>query len=438
MLRPLPHMSDVVDVDDLERVGRMMKRLVDTVRERSAEFTAARASSLTEYRASAGDRGLPRILLLVDGYGNFQSDYMNEVGRQQVFADFQEVLAEGRAVGVHVALSADRVGALHTSIQALVPRTVVLRLNDENQYGMLGLRKTGLTPQSPAGRGVDVATRLEMQIGVLGGAARIDEQARAIEQLAAKIPDRPEWHAEPIPRMPALVKASVLPPLVNGLPVLGIDGITLEPRGFDLDRPIMIAGQAGTGRTSAMAWLATSISRAYPKRRIVHLTQRRTSIGDLNAWSASFAGASAGEAFLAEWAAELEKSAEGDDQVILCIENVQDFGASMSDGPLVQAIKQARRMGHLIIGEADIQGWITGQLVSELKGARRGLLLAPEGADAQMLFSAAAPRISRADMPPGRGVWIESGRVAMVQIPWVDGDFSPDSDGSLATAAHSR
>lgn len=438
MLRPLPHMSDVVDVDDLERVGRMMKRLVDTVRARSGLFTAARASSLTEYRKSAGERGLPRIILLVDGYGSFQSAYMNELGRQQVFSDFQEVLAEGRAVGVHVVMSADRVGALHTSIQALVPRTVVLRLNDENQYGMLGLRKTGLTPQSPAGRGVDVATRLEMQIGVLGGSARIDEQARAIENLAAKIPDRPEWRAEPIPRMPALVKASELPAAVESLPVLGIDGITLEPRGFDLDRPIMIAGQAGTGRTSALAWLATSISRAYPQRRIVHMTQRRTSIGDLAAWKESFTGASAGEAFLAAWGSELEKSAEGDDQIILCIENVQDFGASMSDGALVQAIKQARRMGHLLIGEADIQGWVTGQLVSELKGARRGLLLAPEGADAQMLFSAAAPRISRADMPPGRGVWIESGRVAMVQIPWIDGDFSPDSPHPLVNEAHTR
>ena len=207
MLRPLPNVADVVDGDDLERVGRMMKRLVDIVRERSALFTAARAPSLTDYRDSAGERGLPRIVLLVDGYGTFQTDYMNELGRQQIFADFQEVLAEGRAVGVHVAMSADRVGALHTSIQALVTRTIVLRLNDENQYGMLGLRKTGLTPQSPAGRGVDLATRLEMQIAVLGGAARIDEQAKAIELLASKIPDRPEWKAEPIPRMPALVNA---------------------------------------------------------------------------------------------------------------------------------------------------------------------------------------------------------------------------------------
>lgn len=426
MLRPLPHLADVVDVDDLERVGRMMKRLVDTVRERSTRFIAARASSLAEYRASTGETGLPRIVLLVDGYGNFQSDYMNELGRQHIFGDFHEVLAEGRAVGVHVVMSADRVGALHTSIQALVPRTIVLRLNDEHQYGMLGLRKVGLTPQSPAGRGVDVATRLEMQCGVLGGAVRIDEQAKAIEQLAATIPDRAEWRAAPIPRMPTHVAGSDMPSSVDRLPVLGIDGVSLAPRGFDLGQPIMIAGQAGTGRTSAMAWLATAISRTHPKRRIVHLTQRRTSIGDLAAWSESFTGAAAGEEFLTTWGPELERTAEGDEQIVVCIENVQDFGASMSDGPLVQAVKRARRLGHLIIGEADIQGWVTGQLVSELKGSRRGLLLAPEGADAQMLFSAAAPRLHRADMPPGRGVWIESGRVAMVQVPWLDAELSTD------------
>lgn len=426
MLRSLPNVADVVDVDDSERMGRLMSRLVGMVRERSAAFTAARASNLTEYRASSGERGLARVLLLIDGYGTFQGDYMNEMGRQQTFADFQEVLAEGRTAGVHVVMSADRVGALHTSIQAMVSRTLVLRLSDDNQYSMIGLRKTGLNAQSPAGRGVDVASRKEMQFAVYGGLARIDEQARAIEQLAAKIPDRAEWRADAIPRMPAVVFPRDMPSSVEGLPVLGVDGATLLPRGFDVERPIMIAGQAGTGRTNALAWMATAISTALPTRRIVHLTQRRTSIAALPAWTASYGGPSAAEEFMAAWASELDKPAEPETQIILCIENVQDFGAAMSDGPLIQAIKQGKRNGHLLIGEADTQGWVSGQLVSEIKSARRGLLLAPEGADSQMLFAAPSPRMNRADMPTGRGVWIESGRVAIVQIPWVDGEYSPD------------
>lgn len=426
MLRVLPNVGDVIDVDDSERVGRLLARVVGIVRERRAAFTAARASNLTEYRASSGERGLPRVFLLIDGYGSFQSDYMNELGRQKTFADFQEIMAEGRSAGVHVVMSADRVGGLHTSIQALVSRTLVLRLADENQYGMIGLRKTGLNAQSPAGRGVDVLSRKEMQIAVYGGQSRIDEQARAIEQLAAKIPDRIEWKAAPIPRMPAVVFPQEMPAEIGGLPVLGVDGGSLAPRGFDLERAIMIAGQAGTGRTNALAWLATSIRLALPNRRIVHLTQRRTTIADLPHWTASFVGPTAGEEFLAAWGPELDKPAEGDSQIVVCIENVQDFGAAMSDGPLIQAIKLGKRNGHLLIGEADTQGWVSGQLVGEIKSARRGLLLAPEGADSQMLFAAASPRMNRADMPPGRGLWVESGRASMVQIPWVDGEYSPD------------
>lgn len=426
MLRPLPNVADVVDGDDLERVGRMMKRLAGVVNERLEKFSAARASNLAEYRSKSGERGLPRIIVLVDGYGTFQSDYMLEPGRMQIFGDFQEVMAAGRSAGVHVVMAADRVGALHTTIQALVSRTIVLRLADENQYGMVGLRKTGLGPDSPAGRGVDVASRREIQFAVLGGVSRIDEQSKAIEQMAAKIPDREEWKAEPIPRMPALVPGESMPADVDGLPVLGIDSESLAPRGFDTERSIMIAGQAGTGRTNALAWFATAIHRVHPKRRIVHMTQRRTSIGDLGMWTASHVGPNAGEEFLEKWGKTLEKPAEGDEQLVVCIENVQDFGASMSDGTLVQAIKLGRRNGHLIIGEADTQGWSSGQLVSELKGARRGLLLAPEGADAQMLFAAQAPRLNRADMPPGRGVWIENGRVSLVQIPLAHGEYSPD------------
>jgi len=425
MLQVLPNVAGVLDSDDVERVGRTMKRLVALVRERLATFGEARASTLTEYRAKSKERGIPRVFLLVDGYGLFQTEYMHEAGRAPIFQDFQEILTAGRAAGVHVVMSADRVGALHTTIQALVSRTVVLRLSDENQYGMIGLRKGALAPDSPSGRAVDLASKKELQIAVLGGSERIDEQARAIEKLALKVPDRPEWKAEAIPRMPAQVLGSEMPDSVDGLPVLGMESESLAPRGFDMERPIIIVGQAGTGRTAAMAWLASAIRRANPDARIVHLSQRRSALGDLKAWTASHVGPAAAEEFVAKWGKALEAPGEGKDQLVVCIESVQDFGASMSDGPIVQAIKTGRRNGHLIIGEAETQGWSSGQLVSELKSARRGLLLAPEGADAQMLFSVQAPRMARADMPPGRGVWIESGRVAVIQVPWLDGEFSP-------------
>ena len=121
ILQPLPNVGDIVHLDDVERVSRMMRKLAEIVGERASTYSAARASSLTEYRTIAKARGEARILLLIDGYGAFQGDYMNELGRAAVFRDFQTILSEGRAVGVHVVLSADRPGALHSAVQAQVP-----------------------------------------------------------------------------------------------------------------------------------------------------------------------------------------------------------------------------------------------------------------------------------------------------------------------------
>ena len=442
MLMPLPGVGDVVDSGDVERVGRMMTRLGGLVRERSRSFTAARASGLPDYRERTGLREVPRITVLVDGYGSFQNDYMNEPGRQQAFADFRDVLALGRAVGVSVVLATDRLAALHTSIQALMSRTLVLRLNDDAHYGMLGLRATELTAQSPPGRGIDLASRKEIQVAVLGGSSRIDEQSHAVEALAASAlwtsRRAGTWRAEAIPRMPRVVASRELPSDVGGTPVLGIDGATLAPRGFDLERPIVIAGQAGTGRTSALAWMAYAIGRCHPDRTLVHVTQRRTSIGALPVWAASFAGPSAGGDLLAAWGAALESEGVEGSQLVVCIENPQDFGASLGDAAFVEAIKRARRNGHLIIGEADTQGWMSGPLVAELKSARRGLLLAPEAGDAQMLFGVASARMNRAEVPPGRGIWVEAGKVAVVQIPWVDDELSPDAEPPSHTASEAR
>uniref|UniRef100_UPI0025D79940 FtsK/SpoIIIE domain-containing protein n=1 Tax=uncultured Demequina sp. TaxID=693499 RepID=UPI0025D79940 len=424
MLRSLPNVADVVHVEDAERIARMMTRLCAEVETRVRRATAVRASSLDDLREGAGDPGLPRLLVLIDGFGAFQAGYLDDVARHDVFRRLVTVMSEGRSVGVHVALAADR-------LRALVGRTLVLRLNDEAQYGLVGLRGTALSPSSPPGRGCDAATRREFQVGVLGGDPSVRVQALAVDRLAAELRARGAVPAAPIPRLPAVVRASSLPADVVGLPVLGIDAETLEPRGFEVERPIAIAGQPGTGRSTALAWMATAIRRAHPARTLVLLTQRRTRIGALRAWDAVHQGPNAADELLERWRERLEQAAHGDDSVALCIENVQDFGGGLGDGALLQAVKGARRQGHLIIGEAETQAWAVGALASEIRSARRGLILAPEGADCQMLFGVQAPRAPRGPVPPGRGLWVEAGRVATVHMPWPDGEFSTDPTAGL-------
>ena len=72
LIEHLPHVGAVIDGDDTELVGRLLRRLRATVDERAARFAQVKAGTITEYRQLAGNPDEPRILLLVDGIGPFR------------------------------------------------------------------------------------------------------------------------------------------------------------------------------------------------------------------------------------------------------------------------------------------------------------------------------------------------------------------------------
>ena len=93
------------------------------------------------WKPHGDEEPITRILLLLDGLSAFRDAYESEVGRAAVFGAFQRVVAEGRPLGVHVAMSAERPGALPTSLAGSVQRRLVLRQADENAYGVLDVPK---------------------------------------------------------------------------------------------------------------------------------------------------------------------------------------------------------------------------------------------------------------------------------------------------------
>jgi len=427
ILQPMPNVGDIVHMDDVERVTRMMRTLASLVDERASRYSAARASSLTEYRTIAEARGEARVFLLIDAYGAFQNEYMNELGRAAAFRDFQAVLSEGRAVGVHVVMSADRPGALHSGIQAQVSRVIALRLVDDNQYSFLGLKRMSLPADAPAGRALDPSKGRELQVAILGKASAVAEQARHIETLAAQMPDRDEWKASPVPRMPSAVDGATLPDEIDGNPVLGIEEASLAPVGVNLDRALMIAGQGGSGRSTTLAWLSESIKRAYPLQRQVLLTLRRSNLPQRETWHATATSVAAIAELLDKMSGDISLQADGDSRIVLMIEGVNDFNGTSVDMQLTTALKELKRNGHVVVGEAETTGWTSGMVLNEIKSVRRGLLLQPEQQDGSLLMGVAMPRMNRAAMPPGRAAFVENGRFSMVQIPMPHGEFSPDS-----------
>ena len=71
-------------------------------------LSAAEASSLGEYRDRTNHLEEPRLLLLLDGFTAFRTEYEGSIAAGSAYMLFQRLLAEGRGVGIHVAMTVER------------------------------------------------------------------------------------------------------------------------------------------------------------------------------------------------------------------------------------------------------------------------------------------------------------------------------------------
>ncbi|MPV37181.1 FtsK/SpoIIIE domain-containing protein [Georgenia subflava] len=417
-LESLPHVGAVIDGDDGERVQRLLGMLRDLVEERSGRYAEARASTIEEYRELTGRRDEARILVLVDGFAAFRSEWETTIGRSAWYQLFLQLLVDGRSAGVHVAVTADRPGAIPTSVTGSLPRRVIMRLADENAYMQLGAPKDVLDATSVPGRAI-TPSGLEMQIAVLGGTANLAEQVRAIEKLGGTLRRAGTPQAPPVRRLPELVPAEDMPAHVEGRPVLGVADDTLEPVGFEPVGTFLLAGPAESGRTNALRWLTNSIATTEPATRFVYLGARRSVLASQDLWEHTATGA----ADVAEKAKEILPMFATPPEVgevghVLVVENLADFLSSPAEKPVTELIQHIKRNEHLVIADGETSTWGSSwPLLAEVRNGRRGLALQPEAVEGDSLFRTSFPRVQRKEFPPGRGMYVAKGKVHRIQLP---------------------
>jgi len=418
MLSALPHVGAVIPGDDVERVIRLLRTLRETMSERSQRYAAADASTITEYRAIADRPDEPRILVLLDGFPAFRGDFEATSATSPWYQVFLDILAEGRQVGIHVAITADRPGSVATAVSAAIQKRVVLRLADENAYGVLDVPKDVLDAASPPGRAV--VDGLETQIAVIGGSPNAAEQSRATTALGEAIRRTGRRAAPPIGSLPREYPAERLPATVAGLPALGISDVDLEPIGFEPSGVLLLGGPPASGRSNALRWIASSVAKAGPVTAY-YLGGARSALASDPGWAASATKPEEVAELARTIAAELP-SAPDDPRILVVVEGIADFLGGPADVPLVELIKAVRRSGHLLVAESETAGWNSSwPLLAEVKAARTGLLLQPETMEGELLLRTPFPRVSRADFPPGRGFHVARGKAVRVQLPLLNG-----------------
>ncbi|MFB9378691.1 FtsK/SpoIIIE domain-containing protein [Kineococcus gynurae] len=223
-------------------------------------WRAARALDrvLTELLRRRRDPTAPRarILLLVDGWEGWHrslSEADTGAGPGAALDVLLRVLREGAGVGIHVALAGDR-GLLTAAPAALATEVVLLRLADRADAVLAGVKVADVPRAAPPGRGLlvrDGAAR-EVQVALPGGPG-----GAATTSPAGTGPARRP--AVLVRALPPEVGRGTLPPAEGYRVAVGRGGDAADVVRLDTSGPVLVAGPAGSGRSTLLATIAAGV-----------------------------------------------------------------------------------------------------------------------------------------------------------------------------------
>lgn len=421
MLEALPQVGSVVSGSDTERVVRLLGQTVAELDARAEAFAAARASTIAEYRALTGT-DTPRLFLLIDGLASLRENLENDMRTNHAFAGLGRLLAEGRPLGIHVVMAAERPNAMTTAMAASVATRMVMRQSDENAYIQLGVEKDALGTDPLPGRAVlSGGVGDEIQIAVVDAQPDTAGQAAAIEAVADALAAADVPVAPVVRRLEALIRASTMPAQVGGSPVLGVADTTLSPIGFERSGTLLVAGMSGSGRTTTLLALAHALRRHRDDAPLYYIGPRRSPAAEAGPWHHTAHRPGDITELLAELQPLIDQPADDTSPLTLVVEAITDYAATEVEMPLAALIKAAKRNGHLVIAESDTTTWASiSPPVSEIRNARRGLILQPGPDDGPTVLRVSFPRTRPGQLPPGRAIYTTGTTTTTIQIPLPD------------------
>jgi S-DNA-T family DNA segregation ATPase FtsK/SpoIIIE len=417
-LESLPHCGAVINGDDVERAQRLFGMLERSIAERKRLFGEVGCSSLEEYQRIVGDAPLPRVVVMLDSYGGFASVF-DKIDYGARLESFSLLLSEGRPLGIHFVVTADRPTAVPLAVLSSVPARIVLRLADPDDYGMVGLdarvaRQASLAP----GRGFDQRT-LELQVALVGADPAGDAQAKALASAGELLGGAVAGGPASIGTLPREVDLAPLLKLASPLrPVIGIGDRELSAAPIDLqDGHFLVAGPNRSGKSTALAAIASGLRAADPGLELYLLAPRRTPLLSLDIWTATARGAEAIDALCQEIQTAV-KSREGEDNpIVVIVDDGHELADSVADSCLESIVRAGRDVAAYVVGASEISaaqrsygGWIP-----EVRKDRHGLLLQPDPELDGDLLGARLPKGRRLAVA-GRGILVTRYGIETVQV----------------------
>jgi S-DNA-T family DNA segregation ATPase FtsK/SpoIIIE len=355
-------------------------------------------------RKARGGAGSPDWLVLLDNLGALLSDFDKDITGMNLIDELARVYADGPAVGIRFAVTADRSGAVPSAWAALTQQKLLMRMADPGEYGYFDVPR-GAVPTYVPGRALVAANRQVVQIAWPG-----DDLGAAVAACAARRPGA-ERTAPGIGLLPTDVAFSALAERAAvaaepwHIPV-GLDAGTLGCAALRLyeHEHALIAGPQRSGRSTALCTIARAALAAETPPAVVAFAPRRSPLRDV-----------AGLTALVTAYGGLEEALALPGPTLLLVD---DADAVEDERGLLASWLAAGVPGHhlIAVGRAEAVRRLYGHWTQRARDSRCGILLAPDHDLDGDLLGTALPRHDRMAALPGRGYLVTDGVAGGVQL----------------------
>ena len=200
-LKKLPHVADLVRLEEEEKLVKFLKRIRKEIQERKEAFTEYGVASLNQYEEKSGQK-LPVIVTIVDGFDAVKESPLED----PIESVLNQLLREGASVGLYTIITVLRTNSFKMSMTSNIPTHIGLYLVEEDAIRDV-VGREALIPQEIMGRAqVKLEQPQEIQIYLPtegeNDIARLNRLEQEIEKMSQK------WGGErplPIPMLPKTI-----------------------------------------------------------------------------------------------------------------------------------------------------------------------------------------------------------------------------------------
>ena len=420
-LRALRSVIDVATGDDLEAVTRHLTMLDGELDLRRRLLADAGAEHLTAYNRDRTP--LPRIIVLIDGFGGLSSTLLDPAGgfgmSSEVWSELvNRLVIDGRQVGIHTVITADRRSAVPSRLHSAVANRLILHHADESSYGEHGVSPAlarGL--ERTPGRGLlNGDTTIQIASVSRDPLGRVQGETIAAVAAADGVGSNPILASAALPERLRLDDLPVTTVVGSSLDVVvGQVDVTGAAALVDLEwSSLAIAGPPRSGRSTALATVAKGL--ALHGHDVFVVGPASSPLATFGFMPAAF-GRGGEVARLLDLLATGIALGGSDRRAVLVIDDVDE----LDDPTLIPIFERLANYDTLrIVGSLEsraMTGYTTSPLVGLLRRARRLLVLQPDDAgEFVQMTGVKLPARPGLRMPPGRGVLLIDRAPAIVQV----------------------